>query len=258
MHKLDALNLGSGFSRYFRIDVALDRPLLDEVFRVRHEVYCENLKFEPERPDRREVDEFDAHSVHCLLRTAREPHESVGCTRIILANPDFPDMPLPFERTCSDILDRSLIDPARLPRNRIAEISRLAVGDRYRRRKGEANTQVGLDATDFANGAQSRFPFIPASLLLGAVAMAEYKGIETVFVLTEPRLATHFARLGVEVTQIGAPISHRGIRIPSVMRVEEIIRNMRRILRPLWEIVREEIARGFDAVEKRGIDQRRS
>ncbi|MBN8443762.1 MAG: PEP-CTERM/exosortase system-associated acyltransferase [Thauera sp.] len=252
MHKLDDLNLGSGFSRYFRIDAALNASLLDEVFRVRHEVYCENLKFEPERPNRREFDDFDAHSVHCLLRTAASPHESVGCTRIILANPDDPNQPLPFERTCAGRLDHSLIDPSRLPRDRIAEISRLAVGDRYRRRKGEGNTQLGLDANDFAqNGTQPRFPFIPASLLLGAVAMAEYKGIETVFVLTEPRLATHFARLGVEVTQIGAPIFHRGLRIPSVMQVDEIIRNMRRILRPLWTIVREEIGRGFEEAGQR-------
>ncbi|TAH41848.1 MAG: PEP-CTERM/exosortase system-associated acyltransferase, partial [Betaproteobacteria bacterium] len=44
-------------------------------------------------------------------------------------------------------------------------------------------------------------------------------------------------------------IEHRGLRIPSVMHVEEIIRNMRRILRPLWHVVREEIGRGFDKVE---------
>ena len=251
MRALDDFNLGSGFSRYFRIDTALDDSLLDEVFRLRHEVYCEDLMFEPVRPNRREKDAFDAHSVHCVLRRVAPPHESVGCTRIVLADPADLDKPLPFELTCATVLDRSIIDPARLPRERIAEISRLAVGNRYRRRKGEERLQIGLGSDDFVEGDQPRFPFIPASLLLGAVALAERSGIETVFVLTEPRLAMHFARLGVEVRQIGAPISHRGIRIPSVMRVDEIIRNMRRILRPLWHVVREEIGRGFDEAGKR-------
>jgi N-acyl amino acid synthase of PEP-CTERM/exosortase system len=257
MRSFDNLNLGSGFSRYFRIDAALDGALLDQVFRVRHEVYCEELKFEPERPDRREIDEFDDHSLHCLLRRVDSPHQAVGCTRIVLSNPADRDLPLPFERTCARVLDRSIIDPAHLPRDRIAEISRLAVAGHYRRRKGEEREQIPIDSRDFAGGGQPRFPFVPASLLLGAVALAERSGIDTVFVLTEPRLATHFSRLGVEVRQIGAPISHRGLRIPSVMQVEEIIRNMRRILRPLWHVVREEIGRGFDDAERRTVEGHR-
>jgi N-acyl amino acid synthase of PEP-CTERM/exosortase system len=243
-------NLSNGFSRYFRIDPALDDRLLDEVFHVRHEVYCEDLGFEPPRADHREIDAYDAHSAHCLLRAVDAPYNPVGCTRIVLANPAAPDAPLPFERSCAATLDRSIIDPARLPRDRIAEISRLAVRGQYRRRKGEQRSAVAIQDEDFAAvGDQQRFPFIPTSLLLGAVALAERRGVDTVFVLTEPRLAKHFSHLGVEVRQIGGPISHRGTRIPSVMQVEEIIRNMRSLIRPLWEIVREQINRGFDAAE---------
>lgn len=251
MPLIDDLNLGSGFKRYFRIDAALDTALLDQAYYLRHEVYCEDLKYEAERPGRRETDQFDAHSVHCLLRTVERPHQPVGCTRIVLANPADPDLPLPFEQTCAHTLDRSIIDPAKLPRDRIAEISRLAVGERYRRRKGERQQQVPVGPDDFSNAGQPRFPFVPASLLLGAVALAERSGVDTVFVLTEPRLAAHFAKLGVEVTQIGSPIEHRGLRIPSVMHVDEIIRNMRRILHPLWHVVREQIGRGFDEAEAR-------
>lgn len=247
MSMFERFNLGHGFSKYFRIDAALDDALRDDVYCIRHKVYCEDLKFEPERPDRREIDEYDAHSRHCLLRTALEPHQPVGCTRIVLANPVDPDALLPFERSCAATLDRSIIDPAKLPRKGIAEVSRLAVCGQFRRRKGEDHNAVAIHDDDFARSdAQPRFPFIPTSLLLGAVALAERSKIETLFVLTEPRLAAHFSRLGVKVTQIGGPISHRGTRIPSVMHVEEIIRNMRGILRPLWGLVREEIGRGFD------------
>ncbi|MBS0513290.1 MAG: PEP-CTERM/exosortase system-associated acyltransferase [Proteobacteria bacterium] len=251
MQLFDRFNLGNGFSTYFRIDAALDDELKDAVYRVRHSVYCEDLHFEAVRADHREIDVHDAHSVHCLLRTVSEPYHPVGCTRIVLADPSDPDAPLPFEETCAASLDRSILDPARLPRDRIAEISRLAVHRNYRRRKGEEHGPVQIHEEDFASGDQPRFPFIPTSLLLGAVALAERSGIDTVFVLTEPRLAAHFAKLGVEVIQIGSPIEHRGLRIPSVMHVEEIIRNMRRILHPLWHVVREQIGRGFDEAEKR-------
>lgn len=249
MQPFDRFNLGNGFSTYFRIDAALDDELKDAVYRVRHAVYCEDLHFEAERADHREIDAHDSRSVHCLLRTVSEPHHPVGCTRIVLADPTDPDAPLPFEETCAASLDRSILDPARLPRDRIAEISRLAVHRNYRRRKGEEHGPVQIHEEDFSTGDQPRFPFIPTSLLLGAVALAERSGIDTVFVLTEPRLAAHFAKLGVEVTQIGSPIEHRGLRIPSVMHVEEIIRNMRRILHPLWHVVREQIGRGFDEAE---------
>ena len=64
-------NLSNGFSRYFRIDPALDDRLLDEVFHVRHEVYCEDLGFEPPRPDHREIDVYDAHKLKLAVYAAQ-------------------------------------------------------------------------------------------------------------------------------------------------------------------------------------------
>ncbi len=172
----------------------------------------------------------------------------------MLADPQDREAPLPFELTCAAVLDRTIVDPAKLPRDRIAEISRLAVHRSYRRRKGEDRNRVQVNDSDYSAGDRARFPFVPTSLLLGAVALADCSGIETVFVLTEPRLAAHFSKLGVKVQQIGRAVEHRGRRIPSVMHVEEIIRNMRGILHPLWHVVREEIGRGFEDAARRGIE----
>lgn len=95
MSLFDRFNLGEGFSRYFEVLSATTDELRNDVYRIRHEVYCEELGFEPVRPDRRETDVFDRHSVHCLLRSASETHELVGCTRMVLANPDERDAPCP-------------------------------------------------------------------------------------------------------------------------------------------------------------------
>lgn len=246
MSLLDRFNLGRGFKKYFEILPATDEATRNQVFRVRHEVYCEDLHFEPERPDRREIDDYDAQSLHCLLRTSNAPHAPVGCVRIVLCDPANPDKALPFEHTCARTLDRSIIDPARLPRGRIAEVSRLAVRAAYRRRRGEDREPVSIHDEDFGTNEKPRFPYVPISLYMGAIALAHRNDIDTLFVLTEPRLANHFAKLGVDIRQIGGAVEHRGARIPSVLDVNSVIKNLRFILRPIWRVVEQQIDAGLE------------
>lgn len=246
MSLLDRFNLGLGFKKYFEILPATDEVSRDQVFGIRHEVYCEDLHFEAVRPDRREIDDYDAHSLHCLLRTASAPHTPVGCVRIVLCDPADPDKKLPFEETCSHALNRSIIDPASLPRERIAEVSRLAVRSSYRRRRGEARTPAPIADEDFGTKDHPRFPYVPISLYMGAIALAHRNNIDTLFVLTEPRLANHFAKLGVDIRQIGEAVEHRGARIPSMLDVKSVIKNMRLILRPIWRVVEKEIDAGLE------------
>lgn len=247
MPLFDSLNLGHGFRKYFRIDTALHESLRRDVFRIRHEVYCEDLGFEPVRADGLEVDDFDPHSIHCLLRTINEPSQPVGCARVVLTNPLNRGAPLPFELTCARVLDRSIIDPAKLPRERIGEVSRLAVCRAYRRRRGEERSSVNsIEDEAFGSPEQPRFPYIPVSLYMGTIAIAARHGIDTLFVLTEPRLANHFAKLGVRITRIGGPIEHRGTRIPSMIDVQDVIANMRLMMKPLWRVVLTEIEHGYE------------
>ncbi|SOD40549.1 PEP-CTERM/exosortase system-associated acyltransferase [Nitrosovibrio sp. Nv4] len=242
----ETFNLGNAFKQYFEIVPAFSNALKNEVYRIRHEVYCEDLKFEPARANGQETDEHDANSLHLLMRSVKTS-EFVGCTRIIRPSPDNPDQPLPFETTCASTLDRTVIDPATLPRDCIAEVSRLAVIAGYRRRKGEANSAVGISNEDFGTPKQARFPFIPIGLYLGTTELARLAGIETVFVLTEERLANHFGKLGFSLQHIGSPIEHHGRRIPSVMSVSSTIDNMRTNLRPLYQTIAADIKRGFQS-----------
>ena len=235
-------NLGSTFKQYFEIVPALTDALKDEVYRVRHEVYCKDLKYESLRPDSRETDEHDPNSLHLLMRSIKTG-EFVGCTRIVRPPLDDPHYQLPFEKTCGGTLDRSIIEPAKLARHTIAEVSRLAVIADYRRRKGEANHAVGISNEDFGTADQPRFPFIPVGLYLGTTELARQNGVDTVFVLTEERLALHFTKLGFDLNYIGSPVEHHGKRIPSVMGVTATINNMRANLRPLFDAIVEDIER---------------
>jgi len=240
----ETFNLGRGFKRYFEVAPALSDELKDEVYGIRHRVYCEELGFEPVRADRREKDEYDAHSVHLLIRSVAEDG-FIGCARLVLARPGDPYYPLPFERTCGATLDRNLVDPTSMPRAAVAEVSRLAIVNAYRRRKGEAKTADAVAQMNFGSSDRPRFPYIQVGLYLGIVALARRLGVETLFVLTEPRLANHFGKLGVKLQPVGAPVEHRGTRVPAMMNVNETLDGLRFFVRPLYSVILDEIDAGY-------------
>src|SRR3954464_339975 len=178
----ELLALSETFKYYFEIVPALTDELRDDVYRIRHQVYCEELGYEPVRPDRRESDEYDRHSLHLLIRSM-QTGEFIGCNRMIRCRPDQLFHPLPFENTCRAALDRSVVDPATLARDTIAEVSRLAVVSSFRNRKGERKTSVAMSPNDFSTIKHPRFPYIPVGLYLATVELARLHGIDFLFVL---------------------------------------------------------------------------
>lgn len=242
---MSRLNLAENFRRFFTVAPALRAAETDDVFFIRHDVYARELGFEPVRADERETDVYDARSVHCLLRTSESPQRLVGSARVILADPQQPDALLPFEKACRDTLFRDRIDPAKLPREKLGEVSRLAVLSTFRRRRGEEKQAVALDVQDFGDEQQPRFPYIPVALYMASVLMAQRHGVEYLFTLTEPRLAEHFGKLGVNIVPIGTPIEHRGTRVPSLIEAATVEAGLRLMIRPLWTAIDEQMQQGY-------------
>jgi N-acyl amino acid synthase of PEP-CTERM/exosortase system len=249
--QLAIANLGVSFKKYFQIVPALSDALKYEAFRIRHKVYCEDLKFERIQSEGVEIDGYDRHSLHLLIRSV-QTNEFIGCTRIIRPQPEDPSCLLPFEKLCRSVLDKSIVDPGQLPRQTIAEVSRLAVVASYRRRKNEKNQSIGLSEQDFPpfspqlpQPLQSRFPYIPLGLYLGTAELARINGIDTLFVLTEERLACHFIKLDFGLKFIGEAIDHHGCRLPSMMKISDGIRRIKPMLRPLYDAIATDIRRGL-------------
>ena len=241
------------FSRYFHVAPALDDASRNEVYFIRHDVYARELGFEKPRADQREMDRYDRHSVHCIVRTADAARRPVGCVRLVIPDAADPHAPLPFESLCQHTLDRSIIDPRQCPRGRIAEVSRLAIMGEFRRRKGEQQQPLAINTEDCGGAPIPRFPNIPISLYFAAVAMAQRHGIEYLFTLTEPRLARHFAMAGVDIQPIGKAVEHRGSRVPSVLHVSEVYPRLRSFMRPIWHEVQAQIDSALvlrDAVQR--------
>jgi N-acyl amino acid synthase of PEP-CTERM/exosortase system len=244
MFPFELLNLSQGFKRYFDVAPAVSDELQDQAYGIRHRVYCEELGFEPVREDHRERDPYDARATHVLVRSTKVDR-FVACARLVRVDPDDPSSLLPVEKACAHTIDRSILDPAQLPRDRIAEISRLAIVPEFRRRNGERHAAIAVSEADFGKVDLPRFPYIQVSLYLGAIALAKHLGVETIFVLTEPRLAAHLWKLGVRIRRIGGPVEHRGERVPSTMTVSSIEASLPRSVRPLWDLICEQIGAGF-------------
>lgn len=238
-------NLGESFSRLFRLSIALTEAERDETFRVRHDVYCRDLGWEPERPDGLETDHYDSHSIHVLIRTNDSRQQRVGCMRMVIPDPKNPAELLPVEIGCAETIHRELFDPAVLDRRHVAEVSRLAITHDYRRRKDEQNEPATIQQRDFGTVEQPRFPFIPVGLYMAGFAVAELLELDFLLMLTEPRLAQHFNRIGFDIRQIGGPVDHRGVRVPSVIYPKIAIPNFRPMLRPMWQVIRESVRSDF-------------
>ena len=238
-------HLGTAFEQYFEVVPALTKDLVKEAYRIRHSGYCEDLQFEPLQGNKFEMDEFDKYALHLLIRSIKDD-AFIACSRIIRPPTDDIGWLLPFERTCAKQLDRSIIDPSKLPRNKIAEVSRLAVVADFRRRKGESSQPINLSEADYEVTQFPRFPYIPLGLYYGTLELARLKAIEVLFMLTEERLAKHLCKLGFQQKFIGAPIEHRGLRYPSMIVVNDAICNLRPIFRPLYQTIAMDIQLGLN------------
>lgn len=218
--------LADTFSKYFYVLRADTPALRDEVYRLRHEVYVREFAYEPEEnfPDQMERDEYDEHSVHCLLRH-RATGTAAGTVRLVLTDPADHQAPLPFERYCQKALRSEQFDPQRVPRNSLGEVSRLAILQHFRRRltderKPFSITQEQIKAIDTAEHGRENFPILPVSLFLVSIAMMMYCGVHHGVAMMEPRLARLLRRFGLPAKQVGDVIDYHGPRAPFLLDPE--------------------------------------
>ena len=102
------------------------QSLLKQIYALRYQVYVNEWKFETpnEHPFGREMDEFDKHAVH-FFASDRLDEKVVATSRIILNS----DLGFPIEKYFD-------IEPlgGDIDKDRVGEISRLAVSKEYRQR----------------------------------------------------------------------------------------------------------------------------
>jgi N-acyl amino acid synthase of PEP-CTERM/exosortase system len=192
------------FPHYFQAMLANTASQKQDIYRLRHKVYCEELGFEPVRPDGLEQDSFDCRSLHASI-SHNASSKLAGTVRIITA--EYDDELLPIEQHFSSQITNTMLAPQNFNRQHICEISRLAVPAEIRyRAKARQNGQSAMES--------ECCKMVAISLYLLATLMCIRTRRVHAYVMVEPALARVLRRVGIQFVQIGNTIDYNGVRAP--------------------------------------------
>jgi N-acyl amino acid synthase of PEP-CTERM/exosortase system len=239
---MNAPSLDHHFQQYFDVLFANTPALREQVHRIRYDVYCREFHYEREEdcPDGQERDEYDQHALQVLI-VHKDSQIGAGCVRMIQPPPNDPGFLLPMERHCGHTLNHPDRHPQRVPRDRLAEISRLAVHTTFRRRTGEAESPWGA-LTHAPDPQELRtFPLVSLALFAGATALLALTQRPHMFVMMEPRLARRLQGLGFPFVPVGEPLDYHGLRAAYHMTVEECRQSWGTIMRQMYDFIYEDL-----------------
>jgi N-acyl amino acid synthase of PEP-CTERM/exosortase system len=244
------------FANYFRIVFAHTPERLEDIYRVRYDVYCREFHYEQEEkyPNQLEQDDYDAYSLHCLV-IHNASNMPAGCVRLIKVPKNDPKVTLPLESVCGDSLHKSFICPEQISRANLCEISRLAVHTAFRRRLGESESPLGsgpkILETETSELERRTFPLISIALIAASTAFMVLSERSHLFVMIEKWLSRLLRRLGLQFKQIGEFMDYHGPRAPYHLTAGQMLQGMKGELKEIYDLVYQSLA---DEIAKSGLD----
>lgn len=237
----DANNIAEHFTQFLEPQVAVNEALKEEAFKIRHNVYCEELAFEDVKEGGQEKDEFDKQSIFSLIK--HKPSSTyTSCVRVVRIQEE--GQLLPIEKFCIDSITNEELHPKNFKRNEICEISRLAVKADFRRRKTDqfkGSATGAIQETSYSEVELRCFPFIAIGLYMAAATMAIDTGIRHVYVMMEPRLARSMKFVGIKFQPLGEPIDYHGLRAPYYINPEIFLANLSPGFKNLYAAIEHDI-----------------
>lgn len=166
---------------------------------MRYQVYVIETGFErPEdSPDGLERDVFDLRSDHYLLRH-RRTGIFAATARMILPDPSDPWVTFPIETHCPFHDGAAFFNPE--VRRHLGEVSRFAVTKSFKKRVGEAGTQMGIaDNVEiyFYEDERRVLPHLSLRLLAVELRMMHIHGLTHCYAVMEPALCRLISRFGL-------------------------------------------------------------
>ena len=237
-------SITEAFLNYFDVDLVASEKQMDQVTRLRYRVYCEEFGYEPAEafPDKREMDDFDNHSMHCLV-THKRSKRAASCVRMICASDEHMS---PIEHFCLENIYVEYMDSLTDNRDELCEISRLAVDAAFRHRPGKKHTRIGeYDAMDCCHQEQRTFSLVAVAGFLAAAAMTDISGRTNVFTMMEANLPRLLRRAGIPVAQAGNAMDYHGERSPYFISTQLTLDNMREDLHGLYDSIYQRLAGSY-------------
>ncbi len=245
----DAKSIAEHFTQFLIPEVATTHELRAEVFKIRHNVYCEELAFEQVKEEKEEKDEFDSHSIFTMLKH-KPTNVYTSCVRVVRSRSE--GELLPIEKYCLKSIQNGDLHPRNFQRHEICEISRLAVKANFRRRssdKFEGSAVGAISENTYSETELRCFPFIAIGLYMAAATMAINTGINHAYVMMEPRLARSMKFVGIKFIQIGDAIDYHGLRAPYYINTNIFLENLTPGFAALYQSIKKDIGKQLLKVE---------
>jgi len=195
----------------FEIVVVNTDHELNEVFRLRYQVYCLERGFEP-AINGRESDRFDRSAAHVLLRH-RLSGQPVGTVRLVTPASSDGSVRFPIDEICECLILRQL------PSTTSAEISRFALSKRFR------------------TCGDLQMPLLRLLLVRGIVLLSGRLGITHWCALMEPSLLRLLGANSIYFNAAGGLVDHHGLRQPSYGVVSDMLARLKREQSLIWDFV---------------------
>ncbi len=229
------------FSHYLVPGIADSESLKQQVYALRHKVYCEELHFEETNSQQIEQDFFDNRSLHCFIRHLSS-NAMAGTLRVITSN-NAQEL-LPIEAYCAHAMTHTSLTPRNFLPHHICEISRLAVPAAFRKRQTdqiEGSATGVINEHTFSTQELRFFPYIAISLYLSAIAICYKSRRYHVFVMMEPRLARSLGFVGIHFTSIGPTVEYHGKRAAYYVDVRQVRKTLSAGYKQLLHVIEQEL-----------------
>ena len=194
----------------FTVQVANTPGLVREAHRLRYQVYCvENDYLDA---DGLEVDEFDLHSHHVIMRD-NVTGEVVGTVRLVLWQQGMPEASFPIQQVTLASLRHYV------PLRTTAEVSRFAVS---KARRDLVGVKAGL---------------LRLVLVQGLVRLSAELGISHWVAVMEPGLLRLLKGSSIHFNPIGKPIEYHGLRQCCYAKIDELLTRVYEDRPKVWDLL---------------------
>lgn len=127
------LALYKAYKKTFDIAEAISPILKEKSYRIRHDIYCVENRYEMPHDDKYETDEYDARAAHFLL-IHRDTATPAGTVRVILPEDNHLSNSLPIQKICPHPILKNDYNIQHL-----CQISRMCMTRYFRRREGDGH-----------------------------------------------------------------------------------------------------------------------
>jgi N-acyl amino acid synthase of PEP-CTERM/exosortase system len=233
-------SLSEHFAEYFEIVPANTPALMEEVFKLRYEAFCNERIFDAARyHDGLERDAYDGQAIHTLLYH-RPSGNYAGTVRLVLAERDDPDWLFPIERAAGSHIDRPPL--TRIPRYSMGEVSRFCLARKFRSRKGGQDWPDGL-AESFDGslnlGERRILPHPVIALIIAAIRMSWEHHITTWYALMEPRLERRLKQFGLVFHPVSDTFHYCGARRAYIAYLPHLLDGVHETHPDVWNLLTE-------------------